>query len=321
MIFGNFFNPHIERKTVVSQEDCGLRLDYYLSNRFSYYSRNEWRSLIESALLKLNDKKVSYKKKIKKNDVVSHIVFYLKEPHVENDVKILYDDKDLIIVNKPPNLPVIPAGKYYYNTLYTIICKKLGDKLKLLNRIDRETSGCIALSRTSETARKFCKMITNGKIKKIYLAIVENAKDIKDNFTVVGYMTNTPHKYYRRFQTLTDIKENNKYSKTKFRVVQRNGDFALVLCRLYTGRMHQIRVHLRSVGCYIVGDKIYGKEGPILFEKFVNPGGYAHKEELLDRQALHSYKIIFNHPKTGEKLRICAPLPNDMKILLKKLGL
>lgn len=317
MLLFNFLNPLVKRSTTVTENICGVRLDHYLGGRFPYYSRTQWQAIIECGLVQINDENISYKKKIKKNDKITHFVFYYKEPLVQKNVSVLYDDDDLIIVSKPPNLPVMPAGKYYYNTLYKIACDKLSYNLKLLNRIDRETSGCVALSRTSEMARGFCELIKTNAIKKIYIAVVENAIDIEDKFTVEGYMKQSPHKYYRQYQELT--KNDGKYSKTKFKVLAKNGQYALVLCRLYTGRMHQIRLHLHSLGFFIIGDKIYGREGPISFDRFLNPSNYKDKEEMFNRQALHSYKLIFNHPKTNKKIKIVAPIESDMKSLIKQL--
>ena len=117
----------------------------------------------------------------------------------------------------------------------------------------------------------------SNKIKKTYIAIVENPKNIEDNFIVEGYLEEIGNIFYRRYQILNkdienikDIKNKNlKYSKTKFKTLKRIGDYAIVMARLYTGRMHQIRVHLHSLGFYILGDKIYGKYGPEVFNSFI----------------------------------------------------
>ena len=319
MLLANFLNPLVKRSTTVTEDINDTRLDYYIARRFPYYSRTEWQAIIECGLLIINDKNVSYKKKIKKNDKITYFIFYYKEPEVQKNVKIIYDDDDLIIVSKPANLPVIPAGKYYYNTLYKIACDKLNYNLKLLHRLDRETSGCVAFSRTKEMARGFCHLIKTHAIKKIYIAIVENASDIEDRFTVEGYMKPSPNQYYRQYQTLTE--NDGKYSKTKFKVLSKHGQYAILLCRIYTGRMHQIRVHLYSLGIFIIGDKIYGREGPLAFDRFLNPSNYKDKEEMFDRQALHSYKLIFNHPKTNEKIRVVAKIEDDMKLLIKQLNI
>ena len=119
----------------------------------------------------------------------------------------------------------------------------------MINRIDRETSGCVILSRGSLVASKFCAMLANknNNIKKTYIAIVENAKDIEDSFTVEGYMQEVGDKLYRRYQILhKENVEDSKYSKTKFKTVKKIGNYAILKIRLYTGRMHQIRVHLHS---------------------------------------------------------------------------
>ena len=310
------------------EEDIGsnIRLDKYMGDRFSYYSRNKWQDLIGQGLVLLNGDKVKYTRTVKKGDEIAYHIIEMKEPEVDKDVTIIYDDGDLIIANKPANLPVIPSGKYYHNTLHTIVRKMLNCNINMLNRIDRETSGCVVLSRSSKVASKFCAMIAGRKmedgkkrhIKKTYIAIVENAKDIEDKFVVEGYMLEDGHEYYRRFQTLhKENIEGAKYSKTAFKTIKRIGDYAIVIARLYTGRMHQIRVHLYSKGLFMVGDKIYGKYGPKVFDDFIEksiiPEGFFH------RQALHAYKLEFPHPITDECVKVTAPLSNDLKKLIFKI--
>ena len=262
---------------------------------------------------------------LNKGDEIAYHIIGMKEPEVDKNVTIIYDDGDLIIANKPANLPVIPSGKYYHNTLHTIVREMLQCNINMLNRIDRETSGCVVLSRGHEVASKFCAMIAGRKlnnkkrsIKKTYIAIVENAKDIEDKFIVEGYMLESGHKYYRRFQTLhKENVEGSKYSKTAFKTIKRIGDYAIVMARLYTGRMHQIRVHLYSKNLYMVGDKIYGKYGPQVFDDFIEKN--IIPEGFFPRQALHAYSLEFNHPITDELIKVKAPLSEDLKKFIRKL--
>ncbi|MEI0749171.1 RluA family pseudouridine synthase [Brachyspira pulli] len=320
------YKKSVIRKCRIEENlENNTRLDKYMGDRFSYYSRNKWQDLIGQGLVLLNGEKVKYTRAVNKGDEIAYHIIGMKEPEVDKNVTIIYDDGDLIIANKPANLPVIPSGKYYHNTLHTIVREMLQCNINMLNRIDRETSGCVVLSRGHEVASKFCAMIAGRKlnnkkrsIKKTYIAIVENAKDIEDKFIVEGYMLESGHKYYRRFQTLhKENVEGSKYSKTAFKTIKRIGDYAIVMARLYTGRMHQIRVHLYSKNLYMVGDKIYGKYGPQVFDDFIEkniiPDGF------FPRQALHAYSLEFNHPITDELIKVKAPLSEDLKKFIRKL--
>ena len=320
------YKKSVIRKCRIEENlENNTRLDKYMGDRFSYYSRNKWQDLIGQGLVLLNGRKVKYTRTVNKGDEIEYHIIGMKEPEVDKNVTIIYDDGDLIIANKPANLPVIPSGKYYHNTLHTIVREMLQCNINMLNRIDRETSGCVVLSRGHEVASKFCAMIAGRKlnnkkrsIKKTYIAIVENAKDIEDKFIVEGYMLESGHKYYRRFQTLhKENVEGSKYSKTAFKTIKRIGDYAIVMARLYTGRMHQIRVHLYSKNLYMVGDKIYGKYGPQVFDDFIEKN--IIPEGFFPRQALHAYSLEFNHPITDELIKVKAPLSEDLKKFIRKL--
>ena len=332
------YKNSVIRKCKVEENIEAIRLDRYLGNRFSYYTRSKWQDLIGQGLVLVNGKRIKYTREIKKGDEIIYHLIGLKEPDIDKNIQIIYDDGDLIIVNKPANLPVIPSGKYYYNTLHTIMKENLNCNINMLNRIDRETSGCVVMSRGHKLASKFCAMHSKSnsknnynKIKKTYIAIVENVKNIEDNFTVEGYMEEIGNPFYRRYQILHEISknknsnnfnniksnENLKYSKTKFKTVKRFGDYAIVMARLYTGRMHQIRVHLHSLGLYMVGDKIYGKYGPEVFNSFIKKS--VIPKDFFVRQALHSYKLEFNHPITNKLIKVKAPLPKDLKEFILKI--
>lgn len=324
------YKSSVIRKCKVEENIDAIRLDRYLGNRFSYYTRSKWQDLIGQGLVLVNGKRIKYTREIKKGDEIIYHLIGLKEPDIDKNIQIIYDDGDLIIVNKPANLPVIPSGKYYYNTLHTIMKENLNCNINMLNRIDRETSGCVVLSRGHELASKFCAMHSKNnknnnknKIKKTYIAIVENAKNIEDNFTIEGFMEEIGNPFYRRYQILHKISknikpnENLKYSKTKFKTIKKFGDYAIVMARLYTGRMHQIRVHLHSLGFYMVGDKIYGKYGPEVFNSFIKKS--VIPKDFFVRQALHSYKLEFNHPLTNKRVKVKAPLPDDLKEFISKI--
>lgn len=303
----------VVKKCVVGMDGIGVRVDKFLAARFTYHSRSEWQDKLEYAHVKVNDKKVPCKRRLKLGDEIIYQAFDVEEPPVNKNIEILYDDGDLVICNKPGNLPVIPAGRYHENTFYMLMYKKLGISPRLINRIDRETSGCILLARSDKMAREMQDNIST--MKKTYIALVKGQVEEKF-FTVRGNIGTVAHKYYRQYQGFTD---DGKYSKTDFSLIKQNGDYASLFCRIHTGRMHQIRVHLGSKRCHIVGDKVYGEYGPSIFCAFLRDGMTDSLKEkmLLERQALHSYKIVFTHPFTKKRIIVKAPLPKDMKAFAK----
>ena len=127
------------RKCRIEEDINNIRLDKYMGDRFSYYSRNKWQNLIGQGLVLLNGERIKYTRAVKKGDEIAYHIIGMKEPDVDRDVAIIYDDGDLIIANKPANLPVIPSGKYYHNTLHTIVKEMLGCNINMLNRIYRKT--------------------------------------------------------------------------------------------------------------------------------------------------------------------------------------
>ncbi|MBI4977022.1 MAG: RluA family pseudouridine synthase [Spirochaetes bacterium] len=311
-------NPIIH-ESIVDLDGIGERIDHYLGRRFTYHSRTEWQSIIEQGVVRLNGIIPKSRQRLKKGDRVVYQIHDLIEPVVDKRVRILYDDGDIIACNKPADLPVIPSGKYHHNTLYGIMCKKLKLSPRLVNRIDRETSGIVLMARTEQGARLMQNIIATGKIHKIYAVIVKGEVKRK-SFIVRGNIGRVQDPQYRMMQAFTP---EGKYSRTDFRLVAQKNGYALLLCRIHTGRTHQIRVHLREEGLSVVGDKVYGAKGAEIFQMFLKEGNSDNvlREVDLPRQALHAFKLCFIHPKTGERLVIKAPLPKDMREFAKAKGL
>lgn len=315
---GNWgYNNMVVKKCFVDLNSVGMRLDKFLGGRFTYHSRTEWQGKIERGIIKVNGKKAKVKTRLKTGDEIVYQALDLVEPPVDAAVKVLYDDGDLIVVNKTGNLPVIPSGSYHDNTLYSIMYKRLGQSPKLINRIDRETSGCIMMARSEKMAKAMQADIRS--YKKTYIALVKGELPQK-SFSVEGNIGVIGHEWYKQLQGFCD---EGKYSKTDFYRIKSAGEYSLLFCRLHTGRMHQIRVHLNSLGIYILGDKIYGEAGPYMFKEFLENG---NSKKVLDnielgRQALHSYKLVFPHPFKKERVIINAPIPPDIKGLAKEKGL
>ncbi|MEK6795819.1 MAG: RluA family pseudouridine synthase [Spirochaetota bacterium] len=307
----------VEKECIVGLEGIGERLDRYLGSRFTYHSRTEWQRIIEQGIVRVNGVLIQGKARLKKGDRIVYQIHGLVEPEVNDDVRVLYDDGDLIICDKSGDLPVIPSGKYYQNTLYAVMTKRFGT-IRLINRTDRETSGIVLLSRTDACAAAIHTIIGTSAMKKLYIAVVSGTPP--RSFTVRGNIGHVPHADYRQMQGFAAF---GKFSHTDFfRVSSANG-YAMLFCRIFTGRTHQIRVHLREKGFHIVGDKIYGKEGPSIFQEFLKSGNdisSVHSGGMF-RQALHAYKVSFTHPLTGRRVSVKAPLPKDIEDFARDQGL
>lgn len=299
----------VEKECIVGLEGIGERLDRYLGMRFTYHSRTEWQTIIEQGVVRVNGAQIPGKARLKKGDRIVYQIHDLVEPAVNDDVRVLFDDGDLIICDKPGDLPVIPSGKYYQNTLYAVMTKRFGT-IRLINRTDRETSGVVLLSRTDACARAIHTIIGTSAMKKLYIAAVHGAPP--RSFTVRGNIGHVPHAHYRQMQGFTQF---GKFSHTDFFRICATEHHALLFCRIFTGRTHQIRVHLHEQGFPVVGDKIYGKDGPTVFQEFLRSGNdiTAVASGGMYRQALHAYKVSFTHPLTKKVINVKAPLPEDIR--------
>ena len=307
-------------ETIIPSEHAEVRLDNYLSRRFNYLSRNQWQKTIKRGEILLNNKKTRSARILHANDVIKYVTSYI-EPAVEMCYNIAFEDDYLLIVDKGGNLPCHPAGPFFKNTLWYDLEQHYGKKsLFLVNRLDRETSGLMVLAKSSELAHLMSEKFKTREINKEYLAIVHNnlTEDINaDGFLFSDISSEVRKK--RHFSCNIPFDENLSVetAHTKFALQQQFENYSLVKATLYTGRMHQIRATLFSLGYPLVGDKLYGLDDT-LFLRFAN-GELSiadRKTLILNRQALHSWKLEFKHPITGKNILLTAPLHNDMSDFL-----
>ncbi len=291
------------------------RIDLFLSKEYHYLSRTEWQKEIARGKMSCNGEVITgYDKIIKTGDVITYAGRDSVEPAVDANYTVLYEDKHLLAVNKPGNLPVHPAGIFYHNTLISILQKQYQHKLYLLHRLDRETSGVIILAKNDSVASEISKDFNT--VKKTYIALVHGVPE-KDVFT-----TEVPI----RFDTGSGI-EHKRIAHTGageractifIRIASFNG-FSLLKAVPRTGRQHQIRVHLKYEGYPIVGDKLYGCDETI-FHEFIKKGPTDEIERKAGfrRSALHSRSLTLWHPMMHKKICIKAPLQDDMKALIQE---
>lgn len=222
-------------------------------------------------------------------------------PPVELPITILYEDDDLLIVDKPPNMPTHPSAGHNGDTLangLTWLFERRGEPFvfRPVSRLDRNTSGIITLAKNQYAAGILCKAMKAHEIKKTYLAVTEGFPPKEADSVSTGTRRNS------EFFVLREVCDAEapgaSLTVTDYKVLKRYARHALIELHPLTGRTHQIRVHLSHLGCPIVGDDLYGTES-----------------DLISRHALHAARVELKHPSTGESLFFESPLPEDMKKL------
>lgn len=292
--------------------DSGLRIDKYLSSVNEQLSRSYIQKLLKSGLVLVDGKPVKASYQVDEGDVISLDIPEAVEPEIEPenmDLDILYEDQDVILVNKPKGMVVHPAAGHYSHTLVNGLMYHCKDQLSGINgvmrpgivhRIDMDTTGVIIACKNDMAHNSIAAQLKEHSITRRYQAIVHGV--LKDDAgTVEGPIGRHP----------TDRKKmsinynNGKSAVTHYKVLKRFRQYTHVECRLETGRTHQIRVHMASIGHPLLGDLVYGPgKCPI-------PG--------LQGQTLHAGVLGFIHPRTGEYMEFTAPLPEYFAKLLNTL--
>ncbi len=336
-------NAYVVTHRVGSMES-GLRLDAFLKMRYHRWSRERLKKLIYSGSILIDRGRIQFQMlgEIKpstcllQGDKVQVCSERKPEPEVDFRYQVLFEDADLLVINKPSNLPVHPAGRYFFNTL--ILHLKTESLRKhpttpsehlLVHRIDRETSGVLVLSRSKETCEKLVAQFRTRKTKKRYLAISFGAPDpstLGHPIEIQQSLGRSLRSPIRLKMDLVSVEDGGQEAKTTCipEAIYRDDQgrtYTLWNCHPHTGRQHQIRIHLQSIGYPLVGDKLYGlddQDALQFFEPPVGPAGYRvisdaiHKKLILPRHALHAAELGFHHPRTGIWQSICAPLAPDL---------
>jgi 23S rRNA pseudouridine1911/1915/1917 synthase len=294
----------------ITERQSRQRIDRFLSQRFGYLSRTEWqKEIMRGKVLYNGAVLLSLDKRINAGDIIAYTGRDAEEPPVDANYSIIYEDDHLLGINKPGNLPVHPAGVFYHNTLLSLLQKQYREKLHLLHRLDRETSGVVVLAKDAAVATQ---VYTNFKeVEKTYLALVHGVPE-EDDFVVdipMEFDTGSAVEHMR-------IARDGAREKavTRFSRLQALGGYCLMKARPFTGRQHQIRVHLKHAGHPIVGDKMYGVQEPSRRGPLNRSGGTAIIHSAgFGRSALHSRSLIMYHPVLRKKISIKAHLPADMR--------
>ena len=293
------------------QEDQQMRLDKYLSEQFPEQTRSYLQKLIKDGEVTVNGKNVKTGYQLSKGDEVSVNIPEPKELDVEPqkmDLDIVYEDDDVILVNKPKGMVVHPAPGHTTDTLVNGLLYHCKDNLSGINgvarpgivhRIDRDTTGILIVCKNDMSHNSIAVQLKEHSINRRYRALVHgNLKD--DTGTVEGPIGR--HPIDRKKMAINE--KNGKPAVTHYTVLERFGNYTLIECKLETGRTHQIRVHMTSIGHPLVGDEVYG------------PAKCPFK---LQGQCLHAMVLGFVHPRTEEYMEFSADLPEYFEDLLRKL--
>lgn len=254
----------------------------------------------QEGLIKLNGKTVFSNARVSDGDSIA--IEIMDKPvgtlqKSKKTVEIVFEDEHFCIIEKPAGLAVIATRRYFGDSLQNVLAGMWGTDFSFhpVNRLDKETSGLMIVAKNSYAHDKLNLLLQQNKVQKTYLAVVEGKP--------CGGVIDLPILDVAG-QLKRVVAKDGKRSVTQYEVVKSNGKFSLLQINLLTGRTHQIRVHMSSLGNPLVGDALYGK-----------------KSEYIGRQALHAYRLSFNHPFTDKKVEVSAELPADIKQLLAYLKL
>lgn len=292
------------------------RIDKYLAERFTYFSRSSWQKELTMGAISLNGKPVSrHSTPVSSGDIISYHAADLEEPAINSEYSIVYEDAHYIAVNKSGNLPVHPAGVFFNNTLLSLLQHEMKIRLYPLHRLDRETSGIVLFAK-EQAAASAIQSKFNSLVSKRYLVIVEG-RPAERHFTIdmpIGQDKNSIIQKKRSAYTGAD-----EEALTHFQTLIGNKKYSLLKVMPVTGRQHQIRVHCLFAGLPILGDKLYGID-ETMYLRFIEEGYSPEITERLGfhRTALHSHRLVFYHPFAQKKVTIRAAIPLDMSEFIQK---
>ena len=280
---------------------AALRLDRFLADELPQFSRSRLQSLIHDGHIVLNGKATRPRTILREGDRI-----HLSEPPPEKietepeeiPLEVLFEDADLLVINKPAGMVVHPGAGNARHTLVNALlahCRTLSgiggkERPGIVHRLDKETSGCLVVAKNDATHQNLSRQFAERTVEKIYLALV--AGTMRKAHGIIDASIGRHRKHRQR---MTVSEDRGRTARTDYRVVKSQNGISLVECVLHSGRTHQIRVHLHHLGHPVLGDKVYGRKGAREFP----------------RQMLHAWKLGFNHPRTGKRLTFEAPVPAD----------
>ena len=301
----------MKQKLLITNSDyIGLRLDKVLVSELKDRSREFIMRLIDEGEVLVNDKKAKNSYRVKENDEIT-----INIPEAKNldatpqdiPLDIVYEDDDIIVINKPRDLVVHPSNGHEDGTLVNALlahCTNLSGingvkRPGIVHRIDKDTTGLLVVAKNDYAHEFLAKQLEGHTLHREYIALVKGVIKEEDGKIIAPIGRDK----YNRQKMAVDVK-NGKPAVTHFHVLKRFNQYTLISCVLETGRTHQIRVHMNYIGYPIEGDPVYGPKSHLLFDK---------------GQLLHAEKLILIHPKTKKKMTFSAPLPKDFQDVIDNL--
>ncbi len=295
-------------EAIITDQYSGERIDKVLPLLFDSLTRAKGQNLIDSKCVLVDGQTIKSSYKLKTSQKIE-VVFEddsVSELTPQNiDLNIVYEDEDLIVINKPIDLVVHPAAGHKDLTLVNALLyhfdslSKVNGEFRpgIVHRIDKDTTGLLVVAKNDATHNHLAQQIKEKEANRLYLVLVEG--EIDDAHFIIEAPIGRSNKNRKKMAVVSDGKE----AKTEFKIVKRFSGYTLLEAKLYTGRTHQIRVHLAYINHPVVGDQLYGKKN-----KF-----------NIKHQMLHAFQLDLVHPKTNKKMQFKADLPQDFKELIERL--
>lgn len=315
-------------RIIVDKGQSLLRIDKFLMHRIENASRNRIQNAIDLGNVLVNERPIKPSYKVKPKDIISVVL-----PHPPRDTEvypedipldIVYEDHDLLIVDKPAGMVVHPGYNNYSGTLvnglvfhFQQLPQLPGNDGRpgLVHRIDKDTSGLLVISKNERSMAFLAKQFFDHTITRKYLALVWG--DLSEDGTITGYIGRSIRD--RRVMSIYDEEEKGKWAVTHYKVIERFNYVTLIECQLETGRTHQIRAHMKHIGHPLFNDASYGGDKIIKGTVFSKYRQFIDNcFEIMPRQALHATSLGFIHPVTQKNIYFESPLPEDFSRVLEK---
>lgn len=321
---------HVLLDFVIEKGQEPLRIDKYLLNKIGGITRSKVQQAIDDECVLVNDKIIKQNYKVKPGD---HIVAYTFRPPVSTEIlpediplDIVYEDDDVLVINKPYNLVVHPGHGNWTGTVVNAVAfhlqqqqpdKEIMPRVGLVHRIDKDTTGLLVIGKNEQAVNHLTNQFAAHTVDRLYHAIVWGDVEAEEG-TVETFIAR--HERLRKiFDVYQEDDGKGKHAITHYKVVERFHYVTLIECKLETGRTHQIRVHMKHIGHTLFNDKTYGGDRVLKGTVFSKYKAFVENcFDMLPRQALHAKTLGFIHPATGEHMHFEAPLPADMAQVIER---